>query len=107
MKFQNCIIINFVTDARTDGQAESNIPLQLFQNLGHKSATRKTFEKTKWLKPAILVRSLQKREDCIIPFPHASATFSRCWLVLKFLSKSANLFIWVVAWGEPVILSRR
>ena len=30
MKFQNCILINFVTDARTsarmDGQAESNIP---------------------------------------------------------------------------------
>ena len=31
MKFQNCILINFVRDGRTHGQAESNIPLQLFQ----------------------------------------------------------------------------
>ena len=36
MKFQNCILINFVTDARTDGQAKSNMPLQLFQSWGHK-----------------------------------------------------------------------
>ena len=36
MKFKNCILINFVTDARTDGQAESNMPLQLFQSWGHK-----------------------------------------------------------------------
>ena len=70
MKFHNCIIINFVTDARTDGPAESNMPLQLFQSLGHRSATRKTYEKTIWLKPAILVLSLQKREACIFPFPH-------------------------------------
>ena len=41
MKFQNCILINFVTDARTDahthGQAESNMPLQLFQSWEHKN----------------------------------------------------------------------
>ena len=46
MKFQNCILINFVTDAWTDGrtythkhthgQAKSNMPLQLFQSWGHK-----------------------------------------------------------------------
>ena len=40
MKFQNCILINFVTDAGTDahacthahthGQAESNMPLQIY-----------------------------------------------------------------------------
>ena len=39
MKFQKCISINFVTDARTDactdGQAKSNMPLQLFQSWGH------------------------------------------------------------------------
>ena len=36
MKLQNCILINFVQDARTgaqrDGQAVSNTPLQLFQS---------------------------------------------------------------------------
>ena len=41
MKFQNCILINFVTDARTDArtdrQAESNMPLQLF----HKKKKKK------------------------------------------------------------------
>ena len=45
MKFQNCILINFVTDAQTDrwthagthGQAKSNMPLQLFQSWGHKN----------------------------------------------------------------------
>ena len=39
MKFQNCILINFVTDAWTDAQtkAESNMPLQLFQSWGHKN----------------------------------------------------------------------
>ena len=39
MKFQNCDLI-FVTDAqtkgRTDGQAQRNMPLQLFQSWGHK-----------------------------------------------------------------------
>ena len=49
MKFQNCILINFVTgavrrtdgqtDGRTDEQAESNMPLQLFQSWGHKNLT--------------------------------------------------------------------
>ena len=37
MKFQHCILINFVTDARVAGQAESNTPPQLFQNWGHKN----------------------------------------------------------------------
>ena len=37
MKFQNCILINFVTDTWTDGQAQSNMPLQLFQSWGHKN----------------------------------------------------------------------
>ena len=37
MKFQNCILINFVTDARTDGKAQSNMPLQLFQSWGRKN----------------------------------------------------------------------
>ena len=39
MKFKNCILINFVTDARTDapthGQVKSNMPLQLYQKCGH------------------------------------------------------------------------
>ena len=39
MKFQNCILINFVMDAQTDvwthTQVESNMPPQLFQNWGH------------------------------------------------------------------------
>ena len=44
MKFQNCIIINFEwthgrTDGRMDGcthgQAENNMPFQLFQSWGH------------------------------------------------------------------------
>ena len=50
MKFQNCILINFVTDAWTnarthartdalmDGQAESNMPFQLFPSWGHKKS---------------------------------------------------------------------
>ena len=41
MKFQNCILINFVKDARTDAhtgrQAESNMSLQLFKSWGHKN----------------------------------------------------------------------
>ena len=37
MKFQNCILINFVTDARTHGQAESNMSLHLCQSWGHKN----------------------------------------------------------------------
>ena len=38
MKFQNCILISFVKDAQTDGQAQSNMPLQLFQSWGHKQS---------------------------------------------------------------------
>ena len=34
MLFPNCILINFVTDRWTDGQAQSNMPLQLFQSWG-------------------------------------------------------------------------
>ena len=34
MKFQNCILINFVM---THGQAQSNMALQLFQSCGHKN----------------------------------------------------------------------
>ena len=34
MKFQNCVLINF---ERTHGQAESNMPLQIFQSWVHKS----------------------------------------------------------------------
>ena len=37
MKFQNCILINFETDTHTPGQAESNMPLQLFHSWGHKN----------------------------------------------------------------------
>ena len=37
MKFQNNILINFVTNAQTDGQAQSNMPLQLLQSWGHKN----------------------------------------------------------------------
>ena len=41
MKFQNCILINFVTAARmhthTEGQAESKMPLQFFQSWGKNS----------------------------------------------------------------------
>ena len=42
MKFQNRILINFEqthgrTDGRNDGQAKSNMPLQLFQSWGHKT----------------------------------------------------------------------
>ena len=33
MTFQNCNLI-FVTDAQTDGQAQSNMPLQHFSKLG-------------------------------------------------------------------------
>ena len=48
MKFQKCILINFVTDAQTnarmdvgtyactDGQKESNTPLHPFHSWGHK-----------------------------------------------------------------------
>ena len=40
MKFQNCILKKFErthgrTDGRTHGQAESKMPLQLFQSWGH------------------------------------------------------------------------
>ena len=48
MKFQNCILINFVTDAWTaegmHGQGESNMPLQLFQSWGLYQLTK--FEAT-------------------------------------------------------------
>ena len=37
MKFQNCILINFVTDGWTDGQGKSNMRLQLFQSWGIKT----------------------------------------------------------------------
>ena len=33
MKFQNCILINFVTDGRTDGRAQSYAP-STFPKLG-------------------------------------------------------------------------
>ena len=41
MKFQNCIVINFVTDVRTDGRtdgkAESNMPFNFSKvGWGHK-----------------------------------------------------------------------
>ena len=38
MKFQNCNLIfcNGHTNGRKDGQAQSNMPLQLFQSMGHK-----------------------------------------------------------------------
>ena len=36
MKFQNCILINFVADARTDRRAQSNMPFQLFKIWGYK-----------------------------------------------------------------------
>ena len=53
MKFQNCILINFVTDALRDGcthgRAESNMPLQLFQSWGHKQLTYATVIKSKML----------------------------------------------------------
>ena len=49
MKFQNCIFINFITDARTDGQAKSNMPLQLFQSWGHKKMLRYVYAvKNEW-----------------------------------------------------------
>ena len=37
MKFQNCILINF---EQTDGQAQSNMPLQLFLSWGHKNGLK-------------------------------------------------------------------
>ena len=39
MTFQNCILIdlNGQTDGRTDEQAQSNMPPQLFQSWGHKN----------------------------------------------------------------------
>ena len=41
MKFQNCILINFEqTEGQKDGQAESNMPLQLFQSWGHKNKNK-------------------------------------------------------------------
>ena len=49
MKFQNCILINFVmnaqTDAGTHGQAESNMPLQLSKDGGIQGVIRKFAEK--------------------------------------------------------------
>ena len=44
MKFQNCILINFVMDARTDGRMDrrtspNNMLLQLFQSWGHKKSS--------------------------------------------------------------------
>ena len=36
MNFQNSILYFERTDARTDGQAQSSMPLQLFQSWGHK-----------------------------------------------------------------------
>ena len=46
MKSQNCILINFEwmhgrMDRQTDGQAQSNLPLQLFQSRGHNKMKRK------------------------------------------------------------------
>ena len=43
MKFRNCILINFVTDEGTNGQAQSNMPLQLFQSWGHKTTLHHCF----------------------------------------------------------------
>ena len=53
MKFQNCILINFVTDARTDGRADGrtspsgNMPLQLFQSWGHKNGEKERMKRRK------------------------------------------------------------
>ena len=53
MKFQNCILTNFEwMHGRTDGQAKSNMPLQLFQSWGHKKPNVHkvlTFLIAKWL----------------------------------------------------------
>ena len=43
MNFQNCIFINFERthgrmDGMTHGQAQSNMPLKLFQSWGHNEA---------------------------------------------------------------------
>ena len=36
MKFQNCILIKFEwPHGGTEGQAQSNMPIQLFQSWGH------------------------------------------------------------------------
>ena len=46
MKFQKCILINFEqTHGRTHGQAESNMPLQLFQSWGHNNICPFNFSK--------------------------------------------------------------
>ena len=37
MKFQNCILINFATDGRKDGQVESNMPFNFSKVGGIKS----------------------------------------------------------------------
>ena len=37
MKFQKPILKIEQTDGRTDGQAQSNMPLQLFQSWGHEN----------------------------------------------------------------------
>ena len=43
MEFQNCTLINFErTHGRTDGQAQSNMPLQLFQSWGYKKYSDET-----------------------------------------------------------------
>ena len=42
MKFQNChliFVMDAQTDGRTDGQAESNMPIFFFQGLGHKNVS--------------------------------------------------------------------
>ena len=49
MKFQNCILITFVMDAGKDrcthGQAESNMPLQLFRSWGHNKDSLQYFSR--------------------------------------------------------------
>ena len=53
MKFQNCILINFErthgrTDRRAHRQAQSNMPLQLFQSWGHNESVGA--QRILWLK---------------------------------------------------------
>ena len=44
MKFQNPILNFEQTDGCTDGQAKSNVPLQLFQSWGHKKHLPSQFQ---------------------------------------------------------------
>ena len=72
MKFQNCILMNIErTEGRTE--AQNNMPLQLFQSLGHKFTTAKSLRKNNVFLPLKIVVAKQSATPQIVLVTRACA----------------------------------